>query len=98
MTCRLCEERCQEGVSLAEIFHVVRDIAAREGHIPKVFKDTVNLVMKDGWLLKGSYTDFEQDDRSSLGLDPDLNWNEEYMKKVKERYFGKEPKKGGEQE
>jgi hypothetical protein len=55
-------------------------------------------VMKDGWLLKGSYTDFEQDDRSSLGLDPDLNWNEEYMKKVKERYFGKEPKKGGEQE
>jgi len=98
MTCRLCEERCQEGVSLADIFHVVRDIAAREGHIPKVFKDTVNLVMKDGWLLKGSYTDFEQDDRTTLGLDPDLNWDEVFMKKVKKRYFEKDAKEGDEQE
>ena len=28
MTCRMCEERCQEDVNLAEIFHAVREIAA----------------------------------------------------------------------
>ncbi|RDE14364.1 MAG: heterodisulfide reductase [Candidatus Thorarchaeota archaeon] len=87
MTCRLCEERCQEGVSLAEIFHVVRDIAAREGRVPKVFKDTVNQVLKDGWLLKDAFSDFIQDDRTDLGLNPEVNFDGEFVKKVKKRYF-----------
>ncbi|MFW9959826.1 MAG: 4Fe-4S dicluster domain-containing protein [Candidatus Thorarchaeota archaeon] len=87
MTCRLCEERCQEDVNLAEIFHAVREIAAREGHIPAVFKATINKVLEDGWLLKDAYTDFVEDDRSDLGLDPKLNWNNDFVKKVKKRYI-----------
>ena len=87
MTCRLCEERCQEDVNLAEIFHAVREIAAREGYIPQVFRNTIDKVLEDGWLLKDAYTDFVEDDRSDLGLDPKLDWNNEFVKKVKKRYI-----------
>lgn len=87
MTCRLCEERCQEGVSLAEIFHAVREIGAREGRMPNVFRRTVDKVLKDGWLLKDSYSDFEEEEREDLGLDPDLGWNDEFVSKVKKKYF-----------
>jgi heterodisulfide reductase subunit C len=87
MTCRLCEERCQEDVNLAEIFHAVREIAAREGHIPQVFQSTIDKVLDDGWMLNDAYSDFVEDDRSDLGLDPKLDWNSEFVKKVKKRYF-----------
>ena len=87
MTCRLCEERCQEDVNISEIFHAVREIATREGHIPKVFQNTVNKVLEDGWLLNDSYTDFIEDDRDDLGLDINLEWNNEFVKRVKKRYF-----------
>ncbi|MGY5863601.1 MAG: 4Fe-4S dicluster domain-containing protein [Candidatus Thorarchaeota archaeon] len=87
MTCRLCEERCQEDVDLAEIFHAVREVAAREGYIPSVFQNTVDKVLEDGWLLKDAYTDFQEDDRDDLGLDTDLGWNNEFTKKLKKRFF-----------
>jgi heterodisulfide reductase subunit C len=87
MTCRLCEERCQEDVSIAEIFHAVREIAAKEGHIPNVFKKTVDTVLNDGWLLKDSYSDMIMDDREDLGLNPDLEWNNTFPKKLKEVFY-----------
>ena len=40
-TCRLCVVRCQDDVDLAEIFHAVREVAAREGFIPSVFQNTI---------------------------------------------------------
>ena len=91
MACKLCEERCQEDVLISDIFNAVREIAAREGHIPPVYRQTVDKVLEDGWLLKDSYTDFEEDDRDDLGLDTDLNWNDKFVKKLKKKYF-----KGGE--
>ncbi|MFW9919319.1 MAG: 4Fe-4S dicluster domain-containing protein [Candidatus Thorarchaeota archaeon] len=90
MTCRMCEENCQEGVSPAEIFHAVRFIAAREGHIPNVFKSTLHTVLEDGWLLKDAYSDFIEDERDDLGLEIDLEMNDEFVKRVKQRYFAKE--------
>lgn len=72
---------------MAEIFHAVRDIAAKEGRVPKVFKNTVDQVLRDGWLLKDAYTDFVQDDRTDLGLDPDVDFDDQFVKNVKKRYF-----------
>ncbi|MCF2137773.1 MAG: 4Fe-4S dicluster domain-containing protein [Candidatus Thorarchaeota archaeon] len=83
MTCRLCEERCQEGVSPAEIFHAVRILAAREGHVPQSFRHVVSALIRDGWLLNDSYTDFEEDDREDLGLNTELGWNNEFLKRIK---------------
>ena len=88
MTCRMCEERCQEGISPAEVFHVVRGLAAKEGYIPDVFKSISDIVLKDGWLLADSYSDFNEDDREELGLNPDLKWNDKFVKTLKKQYFG----------
>jgi heterodisulfide reductase subunit C len=93
MACRMCEERCQEGVSPAEIFHAVRVVAAREGHIPNVFKQTVKTVLEDGWLLEDSYSDFTEDEREDLGLKTDLKMNKEFGERVRKKYF-----KGDEEE
>ncbi len=90
MTCRLCEERCQEGVSPAEIFQAVRTIAAREGHIPNVFKKTTDTVLEDGWMLEDAYSDFTEDERDDLGLNPNLEWNKEFSNKIKRTYFSEE--------
>jgi heterodisulfide reductase subunit C len=87
MTCRMCEERCQEGVSPAEIFLAIRQIAVKEGHVPFVFQNTANTILQDGWMLKDSYSDFIEDEREDLGLDTDLRWNTEFVRKLKERYF-----------
>jgi len=87
MTCRMCDERCQENVSLAEIFHAVREIAAREGHIPAVFKNAITVVLKDGWMLEDAYSDFIEDDRDDLGLDTELSWNKKFVAKLKKKYF-----------
>ena len=87
MTCRQCEERCQEDVSLPEIFFVVRNIAAREGHIPAGVQAVVDTVMEDGWMLKDGYSDFIEDDREDLGLNTDLDWNTEFVKKIKKRFI-----------
>ncbi len=90
MTCRMCEERCQEGVSPAEIFHVVREIAAREGHIPIPFKKAVDTVLSDGWMLKDAYSDFVEDERADLGLNPTLTWNKAFTNRIRRRYFSRE--------
>ncbi|MFW9847650.1 MAG: 4Fe-4S dicluster domain-containing protein [Candidatus Thorarchaeota archaeon] len=90
MSCRMCEERCQEGVSPAEIFHAVRVLAAREGHVPNVFKQTVKTVLEDGWMLQDSYSDFTEDEREDLGLKTDLKMNKEFVERVRERYFNDE--------
>lgn len=92
LNCRMCEERCQEGVSPAEIFTAVRAIAAREGHVPRVYKDTVDTVLKDGWMLKDAYSDFQEDERDDLGLNPNLEMNNEFVEKVKKRYFERKKK------
>lgn len=87
MTCRMCEENCQEGVSPAEIFHAVRHLAAHEGHIPNVFQKTTDTVLEDGWLLKDAYSDFLEDDRDDLGLPTDLCMNDTFVKLLRKKYF-----------
>ena len=83
MTCRLCEERCQEGVSPAEVFRAVRILAAREGYVPRQFRQVIDTLTEHGWILADVYTDFEEETREDLGLDPDLGWNSEFVKRVR---------------
>ena len=90
LTCRMCEERCQEGVSPAEIFHAVRVLAAREGHIPRVFQTTIDTVLEDGWMLEDAYSDFTEDERDDLNLNPDLRHSTDFAARIKKRYFSKE--------
>ncbi len=62
----------------------------KEGHIPKVFQITVEKVLCDGWMLADAYTDFNEDEREDLGLNPTLAWNDTFSKKVKKKYLAEE--------
>ncbi|MFW9958097.1 MAG: 4Fe-4S dicluster domain-containing protein [Candidatus Odinarchaeota archaeon] len=87
MTCQLCESECQHGITLAQIFSLVRRIAIRDGIIPQSFIKAAYTIFEDGWLLKKAYTDFIADERRELGLSSRLNWNNRYTSQVGSKYF-----------
>ena len=94
MTCQFCESRCQHGVSLAEVFRAVRKIAIRDGRIPLEIQTAAQTIIKDGWLLKESYTDYVADERSQLGLSSRLSWNSRYTDRIGSKYFKSGGKSG----
>lgn len=86
-TCHLCENACQYGVRLADVFKIVRKLAIREGIIPPAFQKAAQIILTDGWLMKKEYSDFIADERKELGLSSRLTWNNRYSRKVKSEYF-----------
>ncbi len=85
--CHECTEVCPQGVSPANILNAIRRLAAREGHIPAAYRQIVEAVLEDGWLLENSYSDFVEDDRDDLGLEKELNWNKKFVERVKKKFF-----------
>ncbi len=86
-TCHLCENTCQYGVKLADVFKVVRVLAIREGIVPKAFEKAAQTILMDGWLMKEAYSDFEADERKELGLRSRLLPNKRYTRDVKSKFF-----------
>ena len=86
-TCHFCDTTCQYGVSLADVFKVVRKLAIRENIIPLTFRKATETILNDGWLMKDAYSDFVADERKELGLSSRLSWNKRYTRDVKSKYF-----------
>ncbi|MGY5856538.1 MAG: 4Fe-4S dicluster domain-containing protein [Candidatus Thorarchaeota archaeon] len=86
-TCHLCEDSCQYGVKLADVFKVVRKLAIREGIVPIAFQQAAQTILTDGWLMKEAYSDFVADERKGLGLSSRLSQNKQYTRDVKSKYF-----------
>ena len=86
-TCHMCESTCQYGVSLSDVFGVVRKLAIKEGIIPPKFKRAAKTILTDGWLLKRSYSDFIADERKKLGLSSRLKYNKKFTDRVNSKYF-----------
>jgi len=87
MTCQFCDNRCQHGVSLAEVFRAVRKIAIQDRRIPLEIQIAAQTIVRDGWLLKESYTDHVADERMELGLSSRLTWNSRYTDRIGSKYF-----------
>jgi heterodisulfide reductase subunit C len=86
-TCHLCEEACQYGVRLADVFKIVRKLAIKEGLVPIEFQTAANTILTDGWLMKDAYSDFIADERKELGLGSRLSQNKRYTRDVKSTFF-----------
>jgi heterodisulfide reductase subunit C len=86
-TCHLCEDTCQYGVKLADVFKIVRELAIREGIVPSVFQQAAHTILTDGWLMKEAYSDYVADERKELGLSSRLTQNKDYTGDVKSKYF-----------
>jgi heterodisulfide reductase subunit C len=86
-TCNLCEDSCQYGVKLSDVFEIVRELAIREGIIPDAFKTPSQTILTDGWLMASAYSDYVADEREELGLSSKLSQNNSYTRDVRSKYF-----------
>ena len=50
--CFTCVDHCPQGVDIASIFRVLRNIAVREGIVPAVFKELIDNILKTGYAYK----------------------------------------------
>ena len=86
-TCHLCDDTCQYGVKLADVFKVVRKLAIREGIVPIAFQRAAQTILTDGWLMREAYSDHVADERKELGLSSRLSQNKRFTRDVKSKYF-----------
>ena len=88
-TCQMCDSTCQYGVSLSDVFGVVRKLALQEGIVPQKFKVAAKTILTDGWLLKSAYSDYVADTRKGLGLGSRLSYNKRFTDRVNSKYIEK---------
>jgi heterodisulfide reductase subunit C len=77
--CFTCTDRCPQGVEVASVIRVLRNLAAEEGIVPQVFKDQCASVLESGYAYK--IPDLRIKKRDSLGLPPLPKGNPESIKK-----------------
>ena len=77
--CYSCYELCPRDVKITHLMNTIRNIAVREGHIPKPMEVGVDLLEKYGRLLEVS--EFENTLRLKKGI-PELNLMIPEVKKV----------------
>jgi heterodisulfide reductase subunit C len=77
--CYSCYELCPRDVKITHLMNAIRNIAVKEGYIPKPMKAGVDLLDKFGRLLEVS--EFENTLRLKKGI-PELNLTIPELKKV----------------
>lgn len=80
--CYSCYELCPRDVKITRLMAAVKNIAVREGYIPKAMRISVDLLEKFGRLLEVS--EFENMVRSKKGM-PELNLTIPEVKKALKR-------------
>jgi heterodisulfide reductase subunit C len=66
--CYTCYERCPQDVRIPELMNAIRNIAVREGHIPRTFTMQVEKLREHGRLYE--IDDYENERRGGYGLPP----------------------------
>ncbi|MCW4010683.1 MAG: 4Fe-4S dicluster domain-containing protein [Candidatus Bathyarchaeota archaeon] len=77
--CFTCTDRCPQGVEVASVIRVLRNLAAEEGIVPQVFKDQCSSVLQSGYAYKISELRLKK--RDTLGLPPLPKGNPESVQK-----------------
>ena len=77
--CYSCYERCPRDVKITSLMGAIRNIAVREGHLPKAMGAAVDLLKKFGRILEVS--EFENTVRAKKGI-PELEFEISEIKKV----------------
>jgi heterodisulfide reductase subunit C len=66
--CFTCTDRCPQDVEVASVIRVLRNLAAKEGKVPQVFKDEAGSILESGYAYK--IPELRIKKRESLGLPP----------------------------
>jgi heterodisulfide reductase subunit C len=79
-SCFTCTDRCPQGVEVASVIRVLRNLAAEKGCIPRVFKEEAASIVESGYAYK--IPDLRMKKRESLGLPPLPKGNVESIRKT----------------
>jgi heterodisulfide reductase subunit C len=66
--CYTCYERCPQDVRIPELMNAIRNIAAREGYVPRTFKMQLEKLKAHGRLYE--IGEYENERRAEYGLPP----------------------------
>jgi heterodisulfide reductase subunit C2 len=77
--CFTCTDRCPQGVEVASVIRVLRNLAAEEGCFPQVFKEQAATILETGYAYK--IPDLRIKKRETTGLPPLPKGNPESVKK-----------------
>jgi heterodisulfide reductase subunit C len=50
--CFTCTDRCPQGVEVASVIRVLRNLAAEKGYVPQVFKEQASSILESGYAYK----------------------------------------------
>lgn len=79
-SCFTCTDRCPQGVEVASVIRILKNMAAEEGHIPQIFRDLLSNLLKTGYVYEIS--EFRIRRREALGLAPLPKGNSESILKT----------------
>jgi heterodisulfide reductase subunit C len=65
-SCYACQERCPQGVSITEFMTLLKNMAAREGHMPSGIRAQLDLVKGEGRIYP--IDDFDNKKRAKIDL------------------------------
>jgi heterodisulfide reductase subunit C len=65
-SCYNCQERCPQKVEIADVIYALRNIAIKEGHIPKIYAEFASGLMAEGRIVPISK--FVEKKRPEYGL------------------------------
>ena len=78
-SCFTCTDRCPQGVEVASVIRALKNIAAKEGFIPQIFKTQLSNVIKTGYVYRIPESRIKR--REALGLPPLPRGNSENIMK-----------------
>jgi len=78
--CFTCTDRCPQGVEVASVIRVFRNLAAEKGFVPQVFKDQAANILETGYAYK--IPDLRIKKRETQGLPPLPKGNPEEIRKT----------------
>jgi heterodisulfide reductase subunit C len=66
--CFTCTDRCPQGVEVASVIRVLRNLAAEKGIVPQVFKEEASSILESGYAYR--IPELRLKKRETLGLPP----------------------------
>jgi len=67
-SCYNCQERCPQKVEIADVIYALRNIAIKEGNVPKIYSEFANGLINEGRIVPLSK--FVEKKRPDYGLPP----------------------------
>jgi heterodisulfide reductase subunit C len=78
--CFTCTDRCPQGVEVASVIRVLRNLAAEKGTVPAVFREQAACILDSGYAYK--IPELRIKKRETQGLPPLPKGNPEKIRKV----------------